>query len=83
LLLPLYPFQLPLGRTPSMSAGEKATAALQKTSCKANDFQATLNLLLSVKADGWKNRSNDLNGSEKGEIKSIHALAHPQGWVPQ
>ena len=36
----------------STSEGEKAAAALQKTSCKAKDLQATLNLLLSVKADG-------------------------------
>jgi len=36
----------------STSEGEKAAAALQKTSCKAKDLQVTLNLLLSVKADG-------------------------------
>jgi len=36
----------------STSEGEKAAAALQKTSYKAKDFQVTLNLLLSVKADG-------------------------------
>jgi len=32
--------------------GEKAASALQKTSCKAKDLQVTLDLLLSVKADG-------------------------------
>jgi len=36
----------------STSEGEKAVAALQKTSHKAKDLQVTLNLLLSVKADG-------------------------------
>jgi len=38
----------------STSEGEKAAAALQKTSCKAKDLQVTLNLLLSVKADGME-----------------------------
>jgi len=37
----------------STSEGEeKAAAALQKSSCKGKDLQVTLNLLLSVKADG-------------------------------
>jgi len=36
----------------STSEGEKAVAALQKTSHKAKDLQVPLNLLLSVKADG-------------------------------
>jgi len=36
----------------STSEGEKAAAALQKSSHKAKDLQVTLNLLLSVKADG-------------------------------
>jgi len=35
----------------STSEGEKAAAALQKTSCKAKDLQVTLNLLLSVKME--------------------------------
>jgi len=38
----------------STSEGEKAAAVLQKTSHKAKDLQITLNLLLSVKADGVK-----------------------------
>jgi len=36
----------------STSEGEKAAADLQKSSLKAKDLQVTLNLLLSVKADG-------------------------------
>jgi len=36
----------------STSEGEKAAAALQKSSHKAKDLQVTLKLLLSVKADG-------------------------------
>jgi len=43
----------------STSEGEKAAAALQKTSCKAKDLQLTLNLLLSVKSEGrWSGRTD-------------------------
>jgi len=38
----------------STSEGEKAAAALQKSSLKAKDLQVTLKLLLSVKADGME-----------------------------
>jgi len=44
----------------STSEGEKAAAALQKTSCKAKDLQVTLKLLLSVKADGVEEQIQQL-----------------------
>jgi len=57
-LLLLLPLSASSGKDPvysvSTSEGEKATAALQKTSCKLKDLQVTLNLLLSVKADGME-----------------------------
>jgi len=50
---PSFPLSASSGKdSVSTSEGEKAAAALQKSSCKAKDLQVTLKLLLSVKADG-------------------------------
>jgi len=72
LLLPLLsPFQLPLGRTPCQHLRvRKLLAALQKTSCKAKDLQVTLNLLLSVKADGVEEQIQRLE-SKLATMKKI------------
>jgi len=68
----------------STSEGEKAAAALQKTSCKANDLQHTLNLLLSVKADGVGEQIQRLESKldamkeRTTQLKDLNSVDHSQ-----